>query len=46
MEEIKKEVIEEKDKITTIVKKESPADNKSTGTKVIQTKESITLQML
>lgn len=44
MEEVKKEIIEEKDTITTIVKKE-PADSKPTGTKVIQTKEYITLQM-
>lgn len=39
-----KEIVEE-DKITTIIKK-NPADKKSTGSRIIQTKDSINLQML
>lgn len=40
-----KTVIEEKNK-TTMVSKLKPVDKKPTGTKIIQTKDSITLQKL
>lgn len=41
-----KTIIEEKDKTATEVTLENPADNTSTGTRVIQNKNEITLQKL
>ncbi len=46
MEETKKMITKEKYKITTEVIKENPVDKKSTGTKIIQNKNSIILQKL
>lgn len=48
MEEIsvKKTILKEKDKMTIEITKKVPTDNKIVGTKVIQTKDSITLQKL
>lgn len=44
MEEEKKEIIEDNEKIITIVKKE-PAEDKSTSSEILVTKDSITVQM-
>ena len=44
MENITKKIVEEKDKVTTIVKKE-PAEGKSTSSIVSQNKDRINLQI-
>lgn len=43
---ITKTVVEEKDKITTEVIIENPADKKPTGNRVIVSKDNITLQKI
>lgn len=44
MENITKKIISEKDKVTTIVKKE-PAEGESTSSTIVQTKDGIIAQM-